>query len=50
MYRMVTVEGGKTHLASAKESTGSKSRLEHQARSLGLISYVVGTVGNVLCV
>ena len=25
MYRMVTVEGGKTHLASAKESTGSKS-------------------------
>lgn len=39
MYRMVTVEGGKTHLASAKESTGSNNQgLSTRLRSLGLIS------------
>lgn len=39
MYRLVTVEGGKTHVASAKESTGSNSQvLSTRQRSLGLIS------------
>ena len=39
MYRMVTVEGGKTPLASTKESTGSSSLgLSTRLRSLGLIS------------